>query len=161
MAESAWRSSSRRSRMSSFRRFVAGGGEGVGANNAIRELGGVFGVAVLASIFASYGGYESGAAYVDGLIPAVWVGAAVVLLGALAPCSFRAGVARTSWLLWRRNPSRFSRRPSLAQERRRRRAGGVRSTKAFCPTGGRRLLGYVPVDALGWRSRAPFGSLAS
>ena len=40
-------------------------------------------MAVLASIFASYGGCESGAAYVDGLIPAVWVGAAVVLLGAL------------------------------------------------------------------------------
>jgi MFS family permease len=58
-------------------------GKASGANNAIRELGGVFGVAVLASIFASYGGYESGAAYVDGLMPAVWVGAAVVLLGAL------------------------------------------------------------------------------
>jgi MFS family permease len=57
-------------------------GKASGANNAVRELGGVFGVAVLASIFASYGGYESGAAYVDGLIPAVWVGAAVVLLGA-------------------------------------------------------------------------------
>jgi EmrB/QacA subfamily drug resistance transporter len=58
-------------------------GKASGANNAIRELGGVFGVAVLASIFASYGGYESGAAYVDGLIPAVWVGAGVVLLGSL------------------------------------------------------------------------------
>jgi hypothetical protein len=28
------------------------------ANNAIRELGGVFGVAVLASVFANQGGYE-------------------------------------------------------------------------------------------------------
>ena len=36
-------------------------GKASGANNAIRELGGVFGVAVLASIFAHYGGYESGA----------------------------------------------------------------------------------------------------
>jgi EmrB/QacA subfamily drug resistance transporter len=58
-------------------------GKASGTNNAIRELGGVFGVAVLASIFASYGGYESGTAFVDGLLPAVWVGAAVVLLGAL------------------------------------------------------------------------------
>jgi hypothetical protein len=33
-----------------------------GANNAIRELGGVFGVAVLASVFASRGGHESGQA---------------------------------------------------------------------------------------------------
>src|SRR3989454_3396193 len=31
-------------------------GQASGANNAIRELGGVFGVAVLASVFASYGG---------------------------------------------------------------------------------------------------------
>jgi EmrB/QacA subfamily drug resistance transporter len=59
-------------------------GQASGANNAIRELGGVFGVAVLASVFSSYGGYESGQAYVDGLVPAVWVGAVVVALGALA-----------------------------------------------------------------------------
>jgi EmrB/QacA subfamily drug resistance transporter len=59
-------------------------GKASGANNAIRELGGVFGVAVLATIFASYGGYESPTAYVDGLTPAIWVGAAVVGLGAIA-----------------------------------------------------------------------------
>ena len=51
-------------------------GQASGANNAIRELGGVFGVAVLASVFASFGGYESAQAFVDGLVPAVWVGAA-------------------------------------------------------------------------------------
>ena len=34
-------------------------GQASGANNAIRELGGVFGVAVLASIFAHYGGYRT------------------------------------------------------------------------------------------------------
>ena len=59
-------------------------GKASGTNNAIRELGGVFGVAVLASIFSNYGGYESPAAYVDGLTPAVWVGAAVVGAGAIA-----------------------------------------------------------------------------
>jgi EmrB/QacA subfamily drug resistance transporter len=59
-------------------------GQASGANNAIRELGGVFGVAVLASVFSSYGGYESGQAFVDGLGPAVWVGAVVVGLGAVA-----------------------------------------------------------------------------
>jgi EmrB/QacA subfamily drug resistance transporter len=59
-------------------------GQASGANNAIRELGGVFGVAVLASVFSSYGGYESGLAFVDGLVPAVWAGAAVVALGAVA-----------------------------------------------------------------------------
>jgi EmrB/QacA subfamily drug resistance transporter len=59
-------------------------GQASGANNAIRELGGVFGVAVLASVFSSYGGYESGQAFVDGLVPAIWVGAVVVALGAVA-----------------------------------------------------------------------------
>jgi EmrB/QacA subfamily drug resistance transporter len=59
-------------------------GQASGANNAIRELGGVFGVAVLASIFSHYGGYGSGRAFVDGLNPAIWVGAVVVAVGALA-----------------------------------------------------------------------------
>jgi EmrB/QacA subfamily drug resistance transporter len=59
-------------------------GKASGTNNAIRELGGVFGVAVLASVFSRYGGYETPATYVDGLIPAVWVGAAVVAAGAAA-----------------------------------------------------------------------------
>jgi EmrB/QacA subfamily drug resistance transporter len=59
-------------------------GQASGAGNAIRELGGVFGVAVLASIFAGYGGYVSPQEFVDGMRPAVWVGAAVVGLGALA-----------------------------------------------------------------------------
>jgi EmrB/QacA subfamily drug resistance transporter len=59
-------------------------GQASGANNAIRELGGVFGVAVLASIFSHYGGYGSGERFVDGMNPAVWVGAALVALGAIA-----------------------------------------------------------------------------
>jgi EmrB/QacA subfamily drug resistance transporter len=59
-------------------------GQASGANNAIRELGGVFGVAVLASIFSQYGGYGTGDSFVDGLTPAIWVGAVVVAFGALA-----------------------------------------------------------------------------
>jgi EmrB/QacA subfamily drug resistance transporter len=65
-------------------------GQASGANNAIRELGGVFGVAVLASVFAHYGGYGSGQSFVDGLTPAIYVGAALVAAGALAAL----GVAR-------------------------------------------------------------------
>ena len=53
-------------------------GQASGANNAIRELGGVFGVAVLASVFARYGGYETGQTFVDGMTPALWIGAIVV-----------------------------------------------------------------------------------
>jgi EmrB/QacA subfamily drug resistance transporter len=59
-------------------------GKASGANNAIRELGGVFGVAVLASIFTHQGGYGSADLFTDGIVPALWVGAAVVGLGALA-----------------------------------------------------------------------------
>ena len=82
---SGWRSSSPRSPTSSSPRCCPREeGQASGANNAIRELGGVFGVAVLASVFSSYGGYESGQAIVDGLVPAVWVGAVVVALGAVA-----------------------------------------------------------------------------
>jgi MFS family permease len=58
-------------------------GKASGANNAIRELGGVFGVAVLASVFDSYGSYATGQAFVDGLLPAMRVGAVVVAIGAV------------------------------------------------------------------------------
>ena len=59
-------------------------GQASGAQNAIRELGGVFGVAVLASIWAHYGSYRTGTSFVNGMTPAIWVGAAIVLLGAVA-----------------------------------------------------------------------------
>ena len=55
-----------------------------GANNAIRELGGVFGIAVLGAVFSARGGYASGTAFVSGLAPAVWVGAAAVAVAAAA-----------------------------------------------------------------------------
>jgi EmrB/QacA subfamily drug resistance transporter len=67
-------------------------GQASGANNAIRELGGVFGVAVLASVFAHYGGYGSGQSFVDGMNPAVFIGAAVVALAAIA--AFAIGPVR-------------------------------------------------------------------
>jgi EmrB/QacA subfamily drug resistance transporter len=69
-------------------------GQASGATNAIRELGGVLGIAVLATVFTSHGGYTSPEAFVDGLVPAMWVGAAVLGAGALValvlPFSTRA-----------------------------------------------------------------------
>ena len=69
-------------------------GQASGATNAIRELGGVLGVAVLATVFTSHGSYASAQAYVNGLIPAIWVGVAVLAAGALiaaaVPFSTRA-----------------------------------------------------------------------
>ncbi|HEX6763192.1 MAG TPA: MFS transporter [Gaiellaceae bacterium] len=64
-------------------------GQASGANNAIRELGGVFGVAVLASVFAHYGGYTSGEAFTHGMSVSVYVGAAVVAVGAVAALAIR------------------------------------------------------------------------
>src|SRR5687767_12681321 len=58
-------------------------GQASGATNTIREIGGVLGVAVLATVFTDVGGVGSPAAYVDGLVSAVWVGAAVLAAGAL------------------------------------------------------------------------------
>jgi hypothetical protein len=58
-------------------------GQASGATNTIREVGGVLGVAVLATVFTDAGGYGSPQAYVDGLVPAVWVGSAVLAVGAL------------------------------------------------------------------------------
>ena len=59
-------------------------GKASGTQNSIRELGGVFGVAVLASVWSHYGSYASGQSFVDGMIPAVWIGAGVVAAGAVA-----------------------------------------------------------------------------
>jgi EmrB/QacA subfamily drug resistance transporter len=81
-------------------------GQASGANNAIRELGGVFGVAVLASVFAHYGGYGTGQSFVDGMQPAIYVGAALVGAGAIAAL----GIARKQ----RRPQEQESREPALA-----------------------------------------------
>jgi EmrB/QacA subfamily drug resistance transporter len=58
-------------------------GQASGATNAIRELGGVLGVAVLASVFSANGSYDSPQAYVDGMTAALPIGAAVLGAGAL------------------------------------------------------------------------------
>lgn len=59
-------------------------GQASGANNAIREVGGVFGVAVLTAVFLFEGQPTTPQAFVDGLRPATLVGAALVALGAIA-----------------------------------------------------------------------------
>jgi EmrB/QacA subfamily drug resistance transporter len=70
-------------------------GKASGANNAIREIGGVFGVAVLASVFSASGSYVSGEAFVDGLIPALRVGAVAVAVGAVAALAIGSRVRGT------------------------------------------------------------------
>jgi MFS family permease len=66
-----------------------------GTNSSLRELGGVFGVAVLAAVFTHHGVYASPQAFVDRFQPALLVGAALTAVGIiaalLAPRRPRAG----------------------------------------------------------------------
>src|SRR5215831_18731693 len=71
-------------------------GKASGANNAIREVGGVLGVAVLASIFAHAGGYQSAHTFSHGTNSAVFVGAAVVAAGSLAAALIRGRRTQTA-----------------------------------------------------------------
>jgi EmrB/QacA subfamily drug resistance transporter len=59
-------------------------GKASGANNAIRELGGVFGVAVLAAVFSHVGGYQTPESFTHGMTIAVYIGGALVAVGAVA-----------------------------------------------------------------------------
>jgi magnesium-transporting ATPase (P-type) len=82
-------------------------GKAAGANSMMRELGGVFGIAVAVAVFAGAGSYASAAAFTDGFGPAIGVAAALALAGALAglalPGRRRAGLP-------------LSPRPATAQE---------------------------------------------
>jgi EmrB/QacA subfamily drug resistance transporter len=67
-----------------------------GAASAVRELGGVMGVAVLAAVFARHGSYASPQAFMDGVGPALWVGAAVLAFGALVALAVPGRQASTA-----------------------------------------------------------------
>jgi MFS family permease len=73
-------------------------GVAAGTNNALNALGGVFGIAILAAVFAAHGSYASPASFVAGFKPAEWVAAAAaaaaVVAAALAPS--RAATSRAA-----------------------------------------------------------------
>jgi MFS family permease len=58
-------------------------GKAAGANSMMRELGGVFGVAVAAAVFAGAGSFASADAFLDGFAPAIAVVAGLSLAGAI------------------------------------------------------------------------------
>ena len=58
-------------------------GKAAGANSMMRELGGVFGIAIAVAVFAAAGSYASPSAFVDGFAPAIGVAAALALIGAV------------------------------------------------------------------------------
>jgi MFS family permease len=59
-------------------------GKTAGTNSMMRELGGVFGIAVAVAVFAGSGSYASAAAFTDGFGPAIGVAGALALAGAAA-----------------------------------------------------------------------------
>ena len=58
-------------------------GKAAGANSTMRELGGVFGIAVAVAVFGGAGGYASASQFVDGFGPAIGVAAGLSLIGAI------------------------------------------------------------------------------
>jgi len=59
-------------------------GTAAGVNATMRELGGVFGIALTVAVFGAYGGYGSPQQFVDGFVPAMVAAAALSAAGAAA-----------------------------------------------------------------------------
>jgi EmrB/QacA subfamily drug resistance transporter len=77
---------------------ITDSGVAAGTNNTVREAGGVFGVAILAAVFAAHGGYASPGDFMDGFRSAEIVAAGAAVLGAavavLAPSKAQADEAQ-------------------------------------------------------------------
>jgi EmrB/QacA subfamily drug resistance transporter len=59
-------------------------GKAAGVNSMMRELGGVFGIALVVAVFAGAGSYASAAAFTDGFAAGIGVAAGLSLAGAIA-----------------------------------------------------------------------------
>jgi len=59
-------------------------GVAAGTNNALNALGGVFGIAILAAIFAAHGSYATHATFINGFRPAEWTAAGASAFGVIA-----------------------------------------------------------------------------
>ncbi len=57
-------------------------GKAAGVNSTVREVGGVFGIALLVAVFAGTGGYANPATFATGFAAAIGVCAGIALLGA-------------------------------------------------------------------------------
>jgi MFS family permease len=79
---------------------IEGVGKAAGANGMLRELGGVFGIAIAVAVFAGAGSYASAEAFSNGFATAIGVAAALSLAGAIAgaalPGMREAGEARAA-----------------------------------------------------------------
>ncbi|NYJ01730.1 EmrB/QacA subfamily drug resistance transporter [Nocardioides thalensis] len=77
---------------SSVMASVSAVGKAAGANSMLRELGGVFGIAVLVAVFAATGSYASPDTFVDGFGPALATTAGLSLAGAICGLWLPRGV---------------------------------------------------------------------
>jgi EmrB/QacA subfamily drug resistance transporter len=87
-------------------------GKAAGINSTLRELGGVFGIAIAVAVFAGAGGYATAQMFSDGFGPAIGASAALALAGAIVGLAVPArrrdpGVGVGSYEL----PSSGSRQP--------------------------------------------------
>jgi EmrB/QacA subfamily drug resistance transporter len=76
-------------------------GKAAGVNSMMRELGGVFGIALAVAVFAATGSYVSAHSFINGFGPATGISAGLALAGALAATMLpprRASIAETHQL---------------------------------------------------------------
>ncbi|HEU5141658.1 MAG TPA: hypothetical protein VFU04_00715 [Solirubrobacterales bacterium] len=85
--------------------------------SAVRELGGVFGVAVLAAVFAHGGVYGSPHAFIERFGPALWVGASLSALGILAALLAPGRTRPSDETAGSIQPALPRRRPRMSEER--------------------------------------------
>jgi MFS family permease len=74
-------------------------GKAAGANSMMRELGGVFGIAVAVAVFGGSGGYASPESFVAGFGPAIGVVAGLSLAGAIVGLALPRGREREAQAL--------------------------------------------------------------
>jgi EmrB/QacA subfamily drug resistance transporter len=71
-------------------------GEASGTYNMLRQLGGVFGLAVTVAVFAAHGGYTTPRAFADGFSPALAAASGLSFVGALAGFAIPSRRTRTA-----------------------------------------------------------------
>jgi EmrB/QacA subfamily drug resistance transporter len=91
-------------------------GTASGTLSTMRQLGGVFGIAVLAAVFAGAGSYDSAQAFSDGFVAAIAASGALALAGALAGLALPGRQRRSAAT---RTPSATSAAPMTASSARR------------------------------------------
>ena len=91
-------------------------GKAAGTNSTMRELGGVFGIAVVVAVFAGAGSYASPAAFTDGFGPAIGVGALLALAGAAAALALPGHTRQTGDDPMRQVMVRYKVKPEHVEE---------------------------------------------